>query len=208
MPTIKEQASAGSDRAEQKRAEILAAAMDAFAENGYHATKISDIAGRLGMGHGTFYRYFENKLDIFVSVIDLIIEKITSIVETDYPTATNSAAEYHQQIIRLGERIFQVFRADMRFGTILFYEALGVDQALNSKLETMLDMIAMVTELYFKNGVEKGFLRQDLDTLVLSKAITGVLVAGVRDVLAAKDPEATTKRWSKAIAGLMIGGMG
>ena len=197
-----------SDKAQKKRTEILAAAMDAFAQNGYHATKISDIAQRLGMGHGTFYRYFENKLDIFVSVIDLIVGKITSIVEADYPTAANSAKEYHAQIIRLGERIFDVFRADIRFGPILFYEALGVNPALNDKLESMLDMIAQVTELYFKNGVEKGFLRQDLDTVVLSRAITGVLIAGVRDVLKAKDPEATTQRWSRAIAGLMLEGMG
>ncbi|SHJ42033.1 transcriptional regulator, TetR family [Desulfatibacillum alkenivorans DSM 16219] len=195
------------DKTTQKRAEILAAAMDAFAENGYHATKISDIAQRLGMGHGTFYRYFENKLDIFISVIDLIIGKVASIVESDYPTATNSAGEYHQQIIRLGERIFEVFREDMRFGPILFYEALGVDPALNARMEALLDAIAQATELYFINGVKKGFLRQDLDTLILSKAITGVLVAGVRDVMSASDPEAVTKRWSRTIAGLMISGM-
>ncbi|MFH2098718.1 MAG: TetR/AcrR family transcriptional regulator, partial [Pseudomonadota bacterium] len=68
------------ERTAQRRAQILAAALDAFSENGYHSTKISDIAGRLSMGHGTFYRYFKNKLDIFDSVLDLVIEKFAAVV--------------------------------------------------------------------------------------------------------------------------------
>lgn len=195
------------DRAAQKKADILAAAMDAFAENGYHGTKISDIAQKLSMGHGTFYRYFDNKLDIFKSVIDIIIGKIGGVVAYHNPTISNSAVEYHQQITLIGERIFQVFRQDMRFGRIIFYEALGVEPELNKKIENIMDMVGNYIELYLKNGVEKGFLKPDLDTFVLSKAITGMVIVGVRDVVGVDDPEKATRRWSRAIASLMIEGM-
>ncbi len=201
-PTSKAQ-----ERAAQKRADILAAATDAFAENGYHATKISDIAEKLGMGHGTFYRYFRNKLDIFTSVIDQIIVKIGDVVIYDEPTASNTVEEYRQQIARIGGRMFQVFRDDMRMGRIIFYETLGVDQDLNDKLEGILVLASQYVEQYLKNGMVKGFLKPDLDTLVLSKAITGIIVAGVKDVLDAEDPEKATKHWSEAVASLMIGGM-
>src|SRR5581483_1391867 len=45
-------------RKAELRREIIDAAFTCFAENGYHATGIADIAARLGIGHGTFYRYF------------------------------------------------------------------------------------------------------------------------------------------------------
>ncbi|HNL81668.1 MAG TPA: helix-turn-helix domain-containing protein, partial [Agitococcus sp.] len=40
---------------QQLRSDILQAAFIEFAERGYHQTAISDIAKRLGIGHGTFY---------------------------------------------------------------------------------------------------------------------------------------------------------
>lgn len=39
---------------QQLRAEIVEAAFVEFSERGYHQTAISDIAQRLGIGHGTF----------------------------------------------------------------------------------------------------------------------------------------------------------
>ena len=53
----------------QLQADILEAAFLEFSERGYHQTAISDIAKRLGIGHGTFYRHFENKRDISQHVI-------------------------------------------------------------------------------------------------------------------------------------------
>ena len=44
---------------EQKRKDILAASVQVFAEKGFHAAGIADIAQKLGIGHGTFYRYFK-----------------------------------------------------------------------------------------------------------------------------------------------------
>ncbi|MFT8181107.1 TetR/AcrR family transcriptional regulator, partial [Mycobacteroides chelonae] len=67
-------------RAERKklemRQEILDAAFACFSEQGYHATGVADIAGRIGIGHGTFYRYFKSKRDIIEHVIDDVTEQI------------------------------------------------------------------------------------------------------------------------------------
>ena len=41
-------------------------------------TAIADIAKRLGIGHGTFYRHFANKRDILEHVIDDVTKKITA----------------------------------------------------------------------------------------------------------------------------------
>lgn len=196
------------ERVEKRKTEILAAALDAFAENGYHNTRISDIAEKLGIGHGTFYRYFKNKLDIFSSVLDLIIDELLKVVQEEDPNATNSLEEYRQQILRIGSRMYRVFIEDTRMAQIIFYEALGVSQELNEKIDNVMKLIEAGIETYLKNGVAKGFLRPGLDTEVLARAITALMFGGGKDMMAAKEPRKLSDRWINSIALLMLDGMG
>ncbi len=47
------------------RDKLLAAAVPALAESGYHATRVDDVVRLAGVSHGTFYLYFANKEDLF-----------------------------------------------------------------------------------------------------------------------------------------------
>jgi AcrR family transcriptional regulator len=49
----------------QTRARLLDAGAGVFAAKGYHDTRIDDIVSAAGTSHGTFYRYFENKDQVF-----------------------------------------------------------------------------------------------------------------------------------------------
>lgn len=50
---------------EEKKQEILKAAVRIFAQNGVVKTKMTDIAKAAGIGKGTIYEYFRSKEDIF-----------------------------------------------------------------------------------------------------------------------------------------------
>jgi AcrR family transcriptional regulator len=50
-------------------AEILAAALASFAERGYAATRLDDVAARAGVTKGTLYLYFRNKEELFKAVV-------------------------------------------------------------------------------------------------------------------------------------------
>lgn len=54
---------------EQRRRAILKAAAKVFSEKGYHKTRISDIAARANMGHGTVYRFFKSKRELAAHVV-------------------------------------------------------------------------------------------------------------------------------------------
>ena len=70
-------------RKEDRPAEITAAAMDAFASNGYAATKVEDVARRAGVSKGLLYRYFKTKEDLFKAVVrNFIAPKIDALTET------------------------------------------------------------------------------------------------------------------------------
>lgn len=60
------------------RSRLLEAAKEIFEENGFLEARISDIAERAGLSHGSFYHYFESKEEIFREVARDQEEKISS----------------------------------------------------------------------------------------------------------------------------------
>ena len=55
---------------ESRRAHILHTALEVFATNGYHQTRVSDIIEAAGIARGTFYLYFESKSAIFLELLE------------------------------------------------------------------------------------------------------------------------------------------
>jgi len=53
---------------EERRAEILAAALALFSERGFAATRIEDVAARAGIAKGTVYLHFPDKEALFTSL--------------------------------------------------------------------------------------------------------------------------------------------
>lgn len=58
-------------RSDLKRLAIVSAAADAFAENGYEATSMDDIASRANVSKRTVYNHFENKGALFGAIITM-----------------------------------------------------------------------------------------------------------------------------------------
>jgi AcrR family transcriptional regulator len=56
-------------RKEARPAEILDAALACFAERGFAATRLDDVAARAGVTKGTLYLYFRNKEELFKAVV-------------------------------------------------------------------------------------------------------------------------------------------
>jgi AcrR family transcriptional regulator len=56
-------------RKHARPAEILAAGLALFAERGFSATRLDDVAERAGIAKGTIYRYFATKEDLFEAVV-------------------------------------------------------------------------------------------------------------------------------------------
>ncbi len=51
-----------------KYMQIIDAAVEVIAENGYHQSQVSKIAKQAGVADGTIYLYFKNKEDILISL--------------------------------------------------------------------------------------------------------------------------------------------
>lgn len=60
---------------EVRRQEILDTAMELFAEKGYEATSMADIAKRLGVVQGLCYRYFDSKRVLFQEAMGQYVQE-------------------------------------------------------------------------------------------------------------------------------------
>lgn len=61
---------------EQRRKDILGAAAELFAQQGYEKTTVSQIVQKAGMAQGTFYLYFDSKEHVRMGVHEQIINEI------------------------------------------------------------------------------------------------------------------------------------
>ncbi|PRY06446.1 TetR/AcrR family transcriptional regulator [Kineococcus rhizosphaerae] len=59
----------------ERREQILDAAMTAFAEAGYHATSMRDIAGRVALSHTGLLHHFPDKAALLEAVLDRDLER-------------------------------------------------------------------------------------------------------------------------------------
>lgn len=59
---------------EERRQELIDAALELFWTQGYEKTIVSDIVKRVGVAQGLFYYYFESKQDIFLATIDQFVQ--------------------------------------------------------------------------------------------------------------------------------------
>ncbi|WP_459957967.1 TetR/AcrR family transcriptional regulator [Nocardia sp. IFM 10818] len=200
-----------SSRIERRKAElrqdIIDTAFACFAEKGYHATGIADIAAELGIGHGTFYRYFANKRDIIDHVIDDLAARIIEALGTDNaPDAADTLESYRAQTERIGTALIGIFLEDQRVAQLLLFQATGIDAELTMRLYGLLDSADALTAGYLEHGVEQGYLRADLDTANTAKAVTGMILAAIIHGL--RDPDMTAvEGLGQAIRRLLIDGV-
>ena len=73
--------------------EIIDAAYEEFSRKGYHATRIEDVAKRLGMTKGTIYFYFENKEVLFAAMIGEFGQEVFADISTFHASLSGSARE-------------------------------------------------------------------------------------------------------------------
>lgn len=60
-------------RGERTRSRLLDAARTVFESRGYHGATVADVAKTAGVAHGTFYKYFESKDDVFRELTNQVV---------------------------------------------------------------------------------------------------------------------------------------
>src|SRR5918996_5375263 len=70
QPSMKRKRKSQAERRLETREEILAAASQVFARNGFHATSLDAVAEEAGFSRGAVYYNFADKEELFLELLD------------------------------------------------------------------------------------------------------------------------------------------
>lgn len=86
-------------RKEARPQELLAAALDAFVESGYAATRLEDVASRAGVSKGTLYLYFTSKEELFKAVVRENLLPLIGEAEQEFDKYQGSMTDLFREFI-------------------------------------------------------------------------------------------------------------
>jgi len=139
---------------EEKRNKIIHAAIDEFAEFGFEASSINRIVANSGISKGSFYQYFEDKMDVFKYLMDVIANEKTEYYKGKHPPSANlDTFEYFRWMVKTGMEFNSAYpRLVQAISRVLLVEGLyyGKDFIEYRKLAT--DGLSMMIKQAMKNG--------------------------------------------------------
>jgi AcrR family transcriptional regulator len=147
-----------SRRKDARPGEIIAAALASFAERGYAATKLEDVAAAAGISKGTIYLYFPTKEDLFRAVVRQAVLPNLEVAEGQFAAHTGSCAD----LLRLlAQRFIQLLDSDLTAVPKLVVAESGNFPAIAQfYADTVLRRAFTLIEGILTRGMECGEFRQ------------------------------------------------
>jgi len=126
-----------------RRAQLLVAARDVFADQGYHAAAMDDIAERAGVSKPVLYQHFPGKLELYQALLTTYADELVVSVRSALLTTSDNeervqaaVAAYFDFVAGEGKAYRLIFGSDLRG------EATGVvEGALNRCIETVAEAV-------------------------------------------------------------------
>jgi len=155
----------------EKRDRITEAAISVFAEKGYTAARVADVARKAGVADGTIYLYFQNKEDllrcIFEEKMGMLLDELAdalSGVECPLDRIRVYAKQHFQQL-QDNPELAQVFMVELRKSHLFLREYRP------EKLWDYLNVFSAAVQ----EGKLAGLIREDVDPFIAKWAFFGAL---------------------------------
>jgi AcrR family transcriptional regulator len=169
--------------AEDKRQLLLGAAVRVFAEKGYHAARVGDIAEEAGVAYGLLYHYFRSKDEVLETIFRTTWSNMLATVESI--AATGDPAR--EQLRKVTEVILRTWRRDPDLVRVLVREVTRSPQLQRQvdEIATALGSLQRIVE----QGQAAGEFRPDVDPRLasvvwygaLEEILTGWVLGRLRD---------------------------
>ena len=158
-----------ADRQADRRRQILEAAVKVFAQKGFHASRVGDIAEEAGIAYGLVYHYFESKEDLLETIFRTTWTEMLARVH-EVEQAKVPAAEAVRQVTAL---ILRTWRRDPDLVRVLVREVTR-NQHVQREVEEITSAMEAL-ERIVRKGQESGEFRSDLDARLAAAIFYGAL---------------------------------
>jgi AcrR family transcriptional regulator len=157
----------------EKQANILAIAMQLFAEQGYEATPTSQIAKRAGVSEGLIFRHFENKEGLLKAILDEGEKRLAKYVlqivqEPDFKRRIALVIDLAPTLVK-EERAFWALQFTLKFKTALYAKLKSEQAGFKQLFQAGIDSFA---GLGYANPIQETQL-----LMILLEGLTGQMLA-------------------------------
>ena len=159
------------EAAPERRRQILDAAIRVFARQGFHSTRVADIADEADVAYGLVYHYFSSKENL---LNELFVERWSLVIEA-IDEADRSSLAHEQKLGTVAGFIIDSYRYDPELMKVIIVE---VTRAANSFGRTHLQEINRAYELIAKivaDGQRSGMFRKDIDPAFAAMVFYGAI---------------------------------
>jgi TetR/AcrR family fatty acid metabolism transcriptional regulator len=190
-------------RARQREHEILRAAIRVFARQGYHKSKVGEVAAEAGVAYGLVYHYFGSKEALLETIFRRTWKQMLRVVKEIEESDTTS----QEQLRAVAGLVLHAWRLDPELVGVLVREVTRSPQ-LQNEVDEIAHAFAALERIVVR-GQERGELRRDLDARLASWAFYGaleeILTGWVYERL--PDDDEATARAEQTVVSLLLDGL-
>jgi AcrR family transcriptional regulator len=152
-------------RSEAKRARILETAMRHFAERGYHATRIEDIATELSIAKGSVFQHFGSKEGLFLVAYQKAVASFSAYLDAPDPVLERGFFETLRYWLERTDRLVRENWVPYRVALLGNY---GTDLRLRQEINRFLrERDPYGTAAFVRMGIQRGEVRSDIDDAMI-----------------------------------------
>lgn len=118
---------------DERRAQLLAAALEVFTAAGYHSAAMDEIADRAGVSKPVLYQHFPSKLDLYLAVLDTHIDSLVFAIQRAIQSTPDNAKRVQATIAAY----FDFIEAEGEAFRLLFESDMNVEPAVRERLNRM-----------------------------------------------------------------------
>jgi AcrR family transcriptional regulator len=147
---------------DESKQHILDAAAEVFAKKGVANTKIIDLAEAAGVSQGLLYRYFTDKDDVFVALLERAVNGVNDIAQTCLERAGTPLEKLHW----LTEQVLQ----GMSQGPVymqLISQAMALSGRAQATIWKMETVVKILRDLISEGQAVGQIAKRDPDQLVI-----------------------------------------
>jgi AcrR family transcriptional regulator len=156
---------------EQRRAQILEAALAVFSRDGFHAARVESIAREAGLAKGTIYLYFPTKEALLAAAV----ERFSLLPALSDLTATLADEPPERAIPALCAALWARLRERVPAIALLLQEGAARPENRRLFVERVLLPGNRLVAAYLDRCIERGALRP-MDTFVAGRTLLGGLL--------------------------------
>lgn len=118
---------------DERRAQLLAAALEVFTAAGYHSAAMDEIADRASVSKPVLYQHFPSKLDLYLAVLDTHIDSLVFAIQRAIQSTPDNAKRVQATIAAY----FDFIEAEGEAFRLLFESDMNVEPAVRERLNRM-----------------------------------------------------------------------